>query len=319
VNAGAKVLVTGGAGFIGSHLAERLLREGYGIRVLDNFSTGHRANIAGFADDIELVEGDIQSYERAHTAVRGCELVVHEAALPSVPRSVQDPLTSNASNVIGTLNVLLAARDSDVRRVVYASSSSVYGATGALPKSEDLPVAPISPYAVAKLAGEGYCRSFWTVYGLETVALRYFNVFGERQDPLSQYAAVIPSFIGALLSSERPVIYGSGEQTRDFTYVGNVVEGTMLALHAEGAPGKVFNIAAGEQTSVGRLLEELQSITGRHEQPRYEPARPGELTHSHADISRAEQELGYRPTVTLSEGLRRTAEHYETLAAVQSH
>jgi nucleoside-diphosphate-sugar epimerase len=319
VNAGAKVLVTGGAGFIGSHLAERLLREGYGIRVLDNFSTGHRANIAGFADDIELVEGDIQSYERAHTAVRGCELVVHEAALPSVPRSVQDPLTSNASNVIGTLNVLLAARDSDVRRVVYASSSSVYGATEALPKSEDLPVAPISPYAVAKLAGEGYCRSFWTVYGLETVALRYFNVFGERQDPLSQYAAVIPSFIGALLSSERPVIYGSGEQTRDFTYVGNVVEGTMLALHAEGAPGKVFNIAAGEQTSVGRLLEELQSITGRHEQPRYEPARPGELTHSHADISRAEQELGYRPTVTLSEGLRRTAEHYETLAAVQSH
>jgi UDP-glucose 4-epimerase len=203
--------------------------------------------------------------------------------------------------------------------VVYASSSSVYGATEALPKSEDLPVAPISPYAVAKLGGEGYCRSFWTVYGLETVALRYFNVFGERQDPLSQYAAVIPSFIGALLSSERPVIYGSGEQTRDFTYVGNVVEGTMLALHAEGAPGKVFNIAAGEQTSVGRLLEELQSITGRHEQPRYEPARPGELTHSHADISRAEQGLGYRPTVTLSEGLRRTAEHYETLAAVQSH
>jgi nucleoside-diphosphate-sugar epimerase len=319
VNAGAKVLVTGGAGFIGSHLAERLLREGYGIRVLDNFSTGHRANIAGFADDIELVEGDIQSYERAHTAVRGCELVVHEAALPSVPRSVQDPLTSNASNVIGTLNVLLAARDSDVRRVVYASSSSVYGATEALPKSEDLPVAPISPYAVAKLAGEGYCRSFWTVYGLETVALRYFNVFGERQDPLSQYAAVIPSFIGALLSSERPVIYGSGEQTRDFTYVGNVVEGTMLALHAEGAPGKVFNIAAGEQTSVGRLLEELQSITGRQEQPRYEPARPGEPTHSQADISRAERELGYQPTVTLSEGLRRTAEHYETRAAVQSH
>ena len=302
-----KALVTGGAGFIGSHVADRLLHEGHDVRVLDNFSTGRRENLLDIAGEVELVEGDIQSYERAHAAVRGCEVVVHQAALPSVPRSIQDPLTSNASNVIGTLNVLLAARDSDVRRVVYASSSSVYGTNDTLPKSEDLPVAPISPYAVAKLAGEGYSRSFWQVYGLETVALRYFNVFGPRQDPLSQYAAVVPSFIDAFLTDRVPTVYGDGSQTRDFTYVSNIVDGTMLALRAEAVAGKVFNIACGEQVSINRLLDELRVLTGKEIEPLYAPARPGEVMHSHADVSRAKRELGYTPTIGLAEGLRLTA------------
>jgi UDP-N-acetylglucosamine/UDP-N-acetyl-alpha-D-glucosaminouronate 4-epimerase len=306
-----RALVTGGAGFIGSHIVERLLQDGFDVRVLDNFSTGRRENLFELAGEVEVVEGDIQSYERAHAAVRGCEIVLHQAALPSVPRSIQDPLTSNASNVIGTLNVLLAARDSDVRRVIYASSSSVYGADQTLPKSEDLPVAPISPYAVAKLAGEGYCHSFWHVYGLETVALRYFNVFGPRQDPLSLYAAVIPSFINAFFSDRVPTVYGDGRQTRDFTHVGNIVDGTMLALRAEAVAGKVFNIACGEQISINRLIDELRAITGKEIEPRYAPARPGEVVHSHADVSRAARELGYRPAISLAEGLRLTTTDFE--------
>lgn len=310
-----KVLVTGGAGFIGSHLSEHLLHAGYDVRVLDNFSTGRRENILAIAGDIELVEGDVRSYERVHTAVRGCDVVVHQAALPSVPRSIQDPLTSNASNVVGTLNVLLAARDNDVRRVIYASSSSIYGGSKTLPMSEDLPVAPISPYAVGKLAGEGYCRSFWEVYALETLALRYFNVFGLRQDPLSQYAAVIPSFINAFLSDRRPVVYGDGNQTRDFTYVSNVVDGTVLTLRAQDVAGKVFNIACGEQVSVNRLIDELRKITGKDVEPRYAAPRRGEMMHTHADISRAARELGYRPTIGLEEGLRLTVAYYESQPA----
>jgi nucleoside-diphosphate-sugar epimerase len=305
-----KALVTGGGGFIGSHLVERLLRDDHEVRVLDNFSTGRRENILDLPD-VELIEGDVQSYERAHTAVRGCDVVFHQAALPSVPRSVQDPLTTNASNVTGTLNVLLSARDSDVQRVIFASSSSVYGANPALPKAEDLPVVPISPYAVSKLAGEGYCRSFWEVYGLETVALRYFNVFGPRQDPRSQYSAVIPKFITAFLSGAQPTVYGDGNQTRDFTYVGNVVDGTVRAMLAENVAGKTFNIACGEQVSVNRLLEELGRLTGVAVEPRYVDPRPGEVVHSHADISRAGRELGYRPTITLDEGLRLTIAHHE--------
>ena len=305
-----KVLVTGGGGFIGSHVAERLVADGHEVRVLDNFSSGRRENIVGFADSIELVEGDVQSYERAHTAVRGCEVVVHEAALPSVPRSIQDPLTSNASNVIGTLNVLLAARDSGVRRVVYASSSSVYGPAKPLPMSEDLSPEPISPYAVAKLAGEGYCRSFWEVYGLETVALRYFNVFGPRQDPLSQYASVIPKFIAAFLANEQPIIYGDGEQSRDFTHISNVVDGTLLALTADEVAGGVFNVACGERISLNRLVEELQKITGSELEPRYVPARPGEIRDSQADLARAERKLGYRATITFEQGLRMTLADY---------
>jgi nucleoside-diphosphate-sugar epimerase len=305
-----KVLVTGGAGFIGSHLVERLLRENHDVRVLDNFSTGRRENILDFAE-VEIVEGDVQSYERAHTAVRGCEVVFHQAALPSVPRSVQDPLTTNAANVIGTLNVLLSARDSDVRRVVFASSSSVYGSNRTLPKSEDLSPAPISPYAVSKVAGEGYCRSFSEVYGLETVALRYFNVFGPRQDPRSQYSAVIPKFVTAFLTGERPIVYGDGNQTRDFTFVGNVVDGTVQAMRAENVAGKIFNVACGEQISVNRLLDELRRLTGVELEVQYAAARAGEVVHSHADISRAESELGYRPDIAFDEGLKLTIAHHE--------
>jgi nucleoside-diphosphate-sugar epimerase len=303
-----KALVTGGAGFIGSQLAGELCASGHEVRVLDNFSTGHRANLAALPVDLELVEGDIQSYERAHNAVQGCEVVFHQAALPSVPRSVQDPLTSNAANVIGTLNVLLAARDSGVRRVVYASSSSVYGATETLPKREDLPAVPISPYAVAKLAGEGYCRSFSQVYGLETVALRYFNVFGPRQDPLSQYAAVIPNFITACLDGRSPKVFGDGEQSRDFTFVGDVVQANLLAGDAEGVSGQAFNIAAGERITINDLVEAVRSATDCQVEAQHEPGRPGDVRHSLADLSRAREALGYEPATDLSEGLRLTVE-----------
>jgi UDP-glucose 4-epimerase len=303
-----KVLVTGGAGFIGSHLASRLGADGHEVRILDNFSTGSRANLGEIGDSVDVVEGDIQSYERAHNAVQGCEVVFHQAALPSVPRSIQDPLTSTAVNVIGTLNLLLAARDSGVRRVVYASSSSIYGADRTLPKSEDRAPKPISPYAVAKLASEGYCRSFSEVYGLETVAIRYFNVFGPRQDPLSQYAAVIPRFITALLAGESPVVFGDGEQSRDFTYIDNVVEANLLASSAEGVSGQAFNVACGERISLNRLLDDLREIIGSEVEANYLEARPGDVKHSLADISKAEDQLGYRPAVEFSDGLRRTVE-----------
>jgi nucleoside-diphosphate-sugar epimerase len=301
-----KVLVTGGAGFIGSHLVERLLAEGYEVRVLDNFSTGRRENLLDLGREVELIEGDIQSYERAHTAVRGCHIVFHQAALPSVPRSVQDPLTTNAANVIGTLNLLLAARDSGVRRVVFASSSSVYGANAGLPKTEDQRPVPVSPYGVGKLAAEGYCRSFWEVYGLETVALRYFNTFGPRQDPLSQYAAVIPKFVSAFLTGERPIVFGDGEQSRDFTYVENVVDANVRAAYASEVAGRVFNIASGTSLSVNQLLGRLRELTGRDVEATYAAARPAEVRHSRADVSAAEGALGYRPTVSFEEGLERT-------------
>jgi len=290
---------------------DRLLSEGHEVRVLDNFATGKRENLLGVLDQVELVEGDVQSYERAHTAVRGTEVVFHEAALPSVPRSVQDPLTSNATNVTGTLNVLLAARDADVHRVVFASSSSVYGANPDLPKREDMATLPIAPYAVAKQAAESYCRSFTHVFGLETVALRYFNVFGPRQDPLSQYSAVVPNFITAALTGAEPVVFGDGEQSRDFTYIDNVVEANVCAMGAEGVAGGTFNVAAGERTSLNRLIELVAEITGRPLAPRHEPPRPGDVRHSEADVSRAESELGYRPIVSLEEGLRRTIATYE--------
>jgi len=307
-----RALVTGGGGFIGSHLALRLLEEDYEVRVLDNFATGRRENLILDGDEIDLVEGDVQSYERVHTAVRGCELVFHQAALPSVPRSVQDPLTTNAVNVIGTLNVLLAARDSGVRRVICASSSSVYGANADLPKREDMPVEPVSPYAVGKLAGEGYCRSFHAVYGVETVVLRYFNIFGSRQDPLSQYSAVIPKFIADFLEGRQPVIFGDGEQSRDFTYVANVVEANLLAAFSEAGAGRVYNVACGTSTTVNQLVAELRDITGRQLNPRYEPPRPGEVRHSAADIGLARRELGYAPSVDFREGLERTTSWYET-------
>ncbi len=310
-----RALVTGAGGFIGSHIAERLVKDGHDVRVLDNFSTGRRDNLLHLHGDLEIVEGDIQSYERVHNAVTGCEVVFHQAALPSVPRSIQDPLTSNATNVIGTLNVLLAARDAGVRRVVYASSSSVYGANPALPKHEDMATEPFSPYAVAKLAGEGYCRSFYEVYGLETVALRYFNVFGPRQDPLSQYSAVIPKFIAAFLEGRAPEIFGDGEQSRDFTYVENVARANLLAATTTGTGGRRFNIACGERTSLNALARQLSELAGAETMPTYAPARPGDVKHSVADVAAAKATLGYEVSIALRDGLARTVEHYRGLAA----
>ena len=313
------VLVTGGAGFIGSHLAAQLALLGRDVRILDNLASGHRSNVLALGDDVELVEGDIQSYERVHNAVAGCDVVFHQAALPSVPRSVQDPLTSNATNVTGTLNVLLASRDAGVRRVVFASSSSIYGAEPELPAREDAAPRPISPYATAKLACEGYCRSFTEVYGLETVALRYFNVFGPRQDPRSEYAAVIPRFINALLAGDAPTIFGDGGQSRDFTFVDDVVEANLLAMDAPGVAGQVFNVARGERTTVTGLLEELGNIIGVNADPQYAPPRPGEVRHSLAYVGRARRVLGWEPRVGLREGLLRTVEHFDSKSTPRAY
>jgi nucleoside-diphosphate-sugar epimerase len=281
------------------------------VRVLDNFATGRRENLIGLDSSFELIEGDIQSYERVHNAALGCEMVLHQAAMPSVPRSIQDPLTSNASNVIGTLNVLLAARDNDVRRVIFASSSSVYGASEALPKVESQAPLPISPYAVAKLAGEGYCRSFNAVYGLETVALRYFNVFGPRQDPLSQYAAVIPIFLSAVLKGERPTIYGDGNQTRDFTYVSNIIDANRLAMTASDVAGQLLNVGCGTGVSINEVVLAIAELTGHEVTPRYAPPRIGDVPHSTASIDRAREVLGFEPRVGFRDGLARTIEYFE--------
>jgi nucleoside-diphosphate-sugar epimerase len=313
----SRVLVTGGAGFIGSHLVAALVQRGDSVRVLDNFATGRRANVAPFADEVELIEGDIRSPERVARAVAGCEAVLHQAALPSVPRSVQDPLTSHETNVTGTLNVLLAARDHGVRRVIYASSSSVYGPGvdgGLAPKHEDMPPLPISPYATAKLAGEGYARSFGRIYGLETVALRYFNVFGPGQDPASEYAAVIPRFIVSLLAQRPPIVFGDGTQSRDFTFVGNVVAANLLALEAPGAAGRVFNVACGRRVSLNELLGVLRELTGADVPAIHDDPRPGEVEHSVADLGNARRGLGYEPRVAAREGLAVTTEHFRQLA-----
>jgi nucleoside-diphosphate-sugar epimerase len=307
---GTTALVTGGGGFIGSHLVKRLLREGHTVKVLDNFATGRRANLEHVLDEIELIEGDLQSYERVHNAVRGCEVAFHLGALPSVPRSIQDPLTSNATNVVGTLNVLLAARDEGVRRVVYSSSSSLYGASTELPKREEMPTLPIAPYAVSKLASEGYCRAFHHVYGLETVSLRYFNVFGPGQDPQSQYAAVIPNFITAALEGGRPVVHGDGEQSRDFTFVDNAIDANLLAASAGGAAGQVFNVACGERTTLNQIVDRLSALTGQEIEPLHADPRPGDVRHSLADISKARETLGYDPAVDFEEGFRRTFDAY---------
>jgi UDP-N-acetylglucosamine/UDP-N-acetyl-alpha-D-glucosaminouronate 4-epimerase len=304
----ARALVTGGAGFIGSNLVRGLLERGDDVRVLDNFSTGNRVNLAGL--DVEIVEGELRSYERVHNAVRGREVVYHLGALGSVPRSVQDPLTSSAVNVEGTLNVLLAARDEGVRRVVFASSSSVYGAQTSLPVDESLPTDPISPYGVAKLAAERYCVSFSRVYeSFETVVLRYFNVFGPRQSPFSQYAAMVPLFITAIAAGEQVTIFGDGEQSRDFTYVANVVDATVRAADARGANGRIFNVAAGSPASVNDVAAAIGRIVGRPVEQTYAPPRPGDIRNSWADVSAARDILGYTPSVGLEEGLQRTIEH----------
>ena len=302
-----RVLVTGGAGFIGSNLVRGLLEQGDEVRVLDNFSTGNRANLAGL--EVEIVEGELRSYERVHNAVLGVEVVYHLGALGSVPRSVQDPLTSSAVNVEGTLNVLLAARDEGVRRVVFSSSSSVYGNSGELPRTEAMPSDPISPYGVAKLAAERYCVSFSRVYhGFETVVLRSFNVFGPRQSPFSQYAAVVPLFVTAIREGRPVTIYGDGEQSRDFTYVANVVDATIRAGTADGASGEIFNIAAGAPGSVNLLADTIGRILERPVEKVYTEPRAGDVRDSWADVASAGRMLGYRPSVDLEQGLRNTIE-----------
>ena len=300
-----RVLVTGGGGFIGSNLVRALLERGDDVRVLDNFSTGNRANLDEL--DVQVVEGELRSYERVHAAVRGVEVVFHLGALGSVPRSVQDPLTSSAVNVEGTLNVLLAARDEGIRRVVYSSSSSVYGTRRELPVPESSPPDPISPYGVAKLAAERYCISFSRVYdSFETVVLRYFNVFGPRQSPFSQYAAVIPLFVTAIDEGRPITIHGDGGQSRDFTYVSNVVDATMLAAEAADANSRMFNVAAGSPGSVNDVADTIGRILGKPVEKEFQPPRPGDIRDSWADITAARETLGFEPTVGLEEGLRRT-------------
>ena len=304
-----RALVTGGSGFIGSNLVRALLARGDDVRVLDNFSTGSRANLAGLEHDVQLVEGDLRSYERVHAAVRGAEVVFHQGALPSVPRSVQDPLTTTAVNIEGTLNVLLAARDEGVRRIVNASSSSVYGNTGSLPRVETQAPDPISPYAVAKLAAERFCTSFSRVYGMEIVSLRYFNVFGPRQDPTSQYAAVVPRFIRAIADGEPVTIYGDGDQSRDFTFVDNVVAANLLAADAPDVGGEILNVATGESVTVNALADAIGAMLDMAVEKAYEPAREADVRASWADVGEARRLLGYETRVDFAEGLRRTADY----------
>ncbi|NLF40075.1 SDR family oxidoreductase [bacterium] len=309
----ALYLVTGGAGFIGSNIVEELVLRGERVRVFDNFSTGTQANLARFGGRIEVINGDIRVLDALRAAVAGAEYVLHQAALPSVPRSIEDPVTANEVNITGTLNVLVAARDAKVKRVVFAASSSAYGNIAVSPKREDLPAMPASPYAIGKLAGEYYCQVFHQVYGLETVALRYFNVFGPRQDPQSLYAAVIPKFITALMKKEAPTIYGDGAQTRDFTYVANVVSANLLACTARGAAGRVFNVACGESVSLLDLFGQIARLLAADVTPVFAAERPGDVKHSLADITAARTVLGYTPLVPFAEGMARTVEYFRTL------
>lgn len=301
------VLVTGGAGFIGSNLVRRLAASGDAIRVIDNMSTGTLDNLQNVEGAVEIIAGDIADITAVRSAVRGVEIVFHLAALPSVARSVVDPITTHSVNVDGTLNVLLASREAGVRRIVYASSSSVYGDTPTLPKHEDMPASPMSPYAASKLAGEAYCRAFARVYGMETLSLRFFNVFGPRQDPTSQYAAVIPSFIGRMLGGDPPEIYGDGHQSRDFTFVGNAVEACILAGSAgPKGVGESFNVGCGGRTTLLDLVQAINGLLQASLQPVFSSRRPGDVRHSHADISKAERLLGYRPKISVLEGLAQT-------------
>ena len=305
-------LVTGGAGFIGSNLARKLAVDGINVRVLDDFSTGKRENIAGI-EGLEVIEGSLLDYDTIKRALEGAEFVLHQAAIPSVPRSVADPLKSNEANVTGTLNLLEAARASDVKRFVFAASSSAYGDTEVLPKVEDMPPDPLSPYAVGKYTGELYARVFASIYKLPTVSLRYFNIFGPYQDPASEYAAVIPKFIQLMLKGESPTIYGDGEQSRDFTYIDNAVEANLLACRSEKVgTGEVINVACGERYSLNDLVQILNEIIGTDIKPLYSEARPGDVRHSMADITRARELLGYKAGVDFRKGLKRTVEWFSS-------
>jgi UDP-glucose 4-epimerase len=298
-------LVTGGAGFIGSHIAEELLRRGHRVRVVDSLITGKRRNLEPL-HGVEFLEGDLADLSVAQRAVDGMEYVLHQAAIPSVPRSVKDPLTSNRANIDASLNVLVAARGAGVKRLVYAGSSSAYGDTETLPKREDMPTKPLSPYALQKLVVEQYCQMFTRLYGFETVAIRYFNVFGPRQDPGSPYSGVISLFATALLSGRQPLIYGDGEQTRDFTYVANVVDGVLRASESPDVSGEVINVATGGRISLNELLRTMNRILGTETHAIYLDVRAGDVRDSQADITKARQLLGYAPLVDLEEGLRHT-------------
>ncbi|MBS1552705.1 MAG: SDR family oxidoreductase [Bacteroidetes bacterium] len=305
-----KYLVTGGAGFIGSNIVAELLKRGNEVRVLDNFSSGKRENLKEFSNDIELIEGDIRSYHIVSQAVKGVEVVLHQAALPSVPRSIKDPITSNDVNVNGTLNILDASVLNGVRRVVYASSSSVYGDNPELPKHERMLPNPLSPYAVSKLAGEKYCSVFSQIYGLETISLRYFNVFGPNQDPSSQYSAVIPKFIRAMLNNEQPLIFGDGKQSRDFTYVSNVVDANILSATAECNSGIAMNCAFSGFITLNELVDKINENIGKNIKPVYEKPRAGDIKHSFADINLAKSKLNYSPRIDFENGLKLTIESF---------
>jgi UDP-glucose 4-epimerase len=306
-----RYLITGGAGFIGSNIAHRLVEQGHFVRIIDNFSTGKRENIADITDKIDLIEGDIRYLNTVNRAMDGIDYVIHQAALPSVPRSVETPIESNDVNINGTLNILYAAKEAKVKRLVYAASSSAYGDTPTLPKVETMKPNPLSPYAVNKLTAEMYCSVFTRVYGLETVALRYFNIFGPRQDPNSYYSAVIPKFIKALLTDQPPIIFGDGEQSRDFTYIENVINANLMACKAPtGAAGNVVNIACGERITLNELVAELNKLLGKNITPKHGDPRPGDIKHSLADIGLAEKLIGYTPVVKIPEGLKRTVEWF---------
>jgi nucleoside-diphosphate-sugar epimerase len=311
----ASYLVTGGAGFIGSHLTEELVRRGHRVRVADNLSTGKRRNL-DHIPGVEFVEGDLADIAFATRVAQGMDFVLHQAAIPSVPRSVKDPITSNRSNIDATLNILVAARDAGVKRLVFAGSSSEYGNTPTLPKREDMPPSPLSPYALQKVMGTEYCRMFTRLYGFETVVIRYFNVFGPRQDPSSPYSGVISVFATALIEGRQPTIYGDGEQTRDFTYVANVVDGVLRACTAPNAAGEAINVACGTRISLNELLRVMNGIVGTALQPIYKDERAGDVKDSQADISKANELLGYTPSVSLEEGLRHTLEWCRSEGAV---
>ena len=309
----SKYLVTGGAGFIGSHLSEELVRRGHTVRVADSLITGKRSNL-DHVHGVEFLEGDLADEAIARRAVEGIEYVLHQAAIPSVPRSVKDPIASNRANVDATLNVLVAARDANVKRLVFAGSSSAYGNTPTLPKHEGMPTNPLSPYALQKVIGEQYLQMFTALYGLETVSIRYFNVFGPRQDPSSPYSGVISVFATALLENRSPTIYGDGEQTRDFTYVANVVDGVLRACEAKDASGEVINVATAGRISLNDLFRKMRDIVGAQVQPTYVESRTGDVRDSQADIGKARRILGYTPTVSFEEGLRQTIAWYRSAA-----
>ena len=308
----ALYLITGIAGFIGSSIARAVLARGEQVRGVDNFSSGKRENIVEIKDRIDIREADLLDLDAMHRACEGVDFVLHQAAIPSVPKSVLDPVGNNRANVDGTVNVLLAARDAKVKRVIYAASSSAYGDTPTLPKHEEMKPDPISPYAVAKLASELYTASFYRCYGLETVSLRYFNIFGPRQDPSSPYSGVLAKFITQMLSAEQPTIFGDGEQSRDFTYIDNAVEANLLACRAPAAQvaGRVFNVGTGQRTTLNETFRLLQPLTSYSKEAKYGPPRSGDIKHSLADISKAAAALGYKPVVDFKEGLRRTVEWY---------